>query len=221
MRGAAAVVVVGAVLAVVGADTGAQTRASGAARAARKPKPAAPRVLVRLADEVVTEADVRKRLEEIPEQFRAQYGTPEGKRLLLERMVEEKVWLKGASKAGVAERPEVQAQLERQRRDLLVRTYVNEVMAANSAPSDSEMMAFYEEHETEYRLPATVTVSHLQTRTESEAKRIKGWLDRGQSWDAMVKRYSADTTTRKSSGRLGAVTREGLFPVIGTQQALA
>ena len=127
-------------------------------------------VLVRIGKEPITRAMVEQRLDELPEQYRAQYSTPEGRQQLLDRMVEEQVWLNEAHKKGVEARPEVKQQLEQQRRDLLIRTYVNEMMAKNPAPSDSEAMAYYDAHLSDYRSPATVTLRHIQIKTEAEAQ---------------------------------------------------
>jgi hypothetical protein len=122
----------------------------------------------------------------------------------------------------VAERPDVKKQIEQQRRDLLVRTVVNEVMAKNPAPSDSEAKIYYEEHVAEYKLPATVTVRHIQTKTEADAKRVKALaVKSNQDWNQLVTKYSTDSLTRTTGGALGAVTREGVFGSLGAQPALA
>jgi len=178
-------------------------------------------VLVRIGDEKITPATVQARLDELPEQVRTTFTTPEGKQRLLERIVEERVWLAAAQKKGVADRPEVKRQLEQQRRDLLVRTYVNEVMSANPAPSDSEARAYYDAHLTEYQLPATVTLSHIQTKTEAEAKKVKQYARAGQDWKALAKKYSTDSLTRTNGGVLGSATHEGVFGSIGAQPAIA
>jgi hypothetical protein len=137
-------------------------------------------------------------------------------------MVEEKVWLSLAVKNGVADRSQVKQQLEQQRRDLLVRTYLNEVMATNPAPSDSEARIYYNEHLSEYRDPATVVVRHIQSKTEAESKRVLAWTKaKNAKWDDLVKRYSADTLTRATGGSLGTVTSEGVFNSIGSQPGLA
>ena len=64
-------------------------------------------VLVRVGKEAITVSMVKKRIEDLPEQARPNYNTPEGKQRLLERMVEEKVWLTAALQHGVDVRPEV------------------------------------------------------------------------------------------------------------------
>ena len=148
------------------------------ARVARKSKAARPaaadtsRVLFHVGDQVVTTEDVRQRLEEIPEAARATFTTPEGRQQLLDRIVEERVWLLSAVRSGVPDRPQVKQQLAQSRRDLLIRTYLNEVMAGNPAPTDSEVSAYYAAHGSDYRTPASVTLRHIQTATESQARQV-------------------------------------------------
>ncbi len=205
---------------------------AGPALGAKKAKPAkaaAPaavkdtsRVLARIGDQVLTTEDYRRRLEEIPEQARANFNTPEGRRQLLERMIEERVWLMTALQNGVGDRDRVKQQLEQQRRDLLIRTWLNEVMAANPAPTDSEARAFYDAHLADYRTPASVTLRHIQLKTEAEARRVLKLAQApGQDWGKLVQKYSTDSVTRAQGGALGTVTRDGMFTALGKQPALA
>src|SRR5205814_3847369 len=120
-------------------------------------------------------------------------------------------WLSLAMKSGVAERPQVKQQLDQQRRDLLVRTYLNEIMAANPTPSDSEAHLYYETHRSDYKVPATVTVKHILTKSEADAKRVRQSTKGKYDWNALAKKYSADTLTRANGGSLGTVTQEGVF----------
>jgi peptidyl-prolyl cis-trans isomerase C len=199
--------------------------AAGAPRKAARPAARSAvadsnQVLVRVGRDAITRGDVQRRINSLPEQFRANYTTPEGRKQLLDRMVEEKVWLTQALKAGVDDRPTVKQQLEQQRRDLLIRTYLNELMATSPQVGDPEARAYYAEHQSEYKVPATVGVRHIQTKTENEAKRVKGWAKAGQDWNGLVKKYSADTLTRTNGGNLGTLTRDGAFGTLGMQPAL-
>jgi len=179
-------------------------------------------VLVRVGGQAITTEDVRRRLEEIPESARGNFATSEGRQQLLDRMVEERVWLITAQESGVADRPQVQQQLAQQRRDLLIRTYLNETMSANPAPPDSEARAYYDSHLGEYRTPAGVTLRHIETRTEAQARMVLKLAQAGKpAWADLVQKYSVDTLTRAQGGSLGTVTREGLFPALGRQPALA
>lgn len=198
---------------------------AGAATPKAKARAATPasKVLVRVGNEAITLDDVEKRLAELPEQARAQFATPEGRQQLVERMVEERVWLIAARRKGVETRPQVQQQLAAQKRDLVIRTYLGEVMAENPAPSDSEAQAYYDLHRAEYETPASVTIRHIQTKTENEAKNVLRQVTakNAQPWDKLVTRYSTDTLSRSRGGLQSPVTKEGLFATLGRQPALA
>jgi peptidyl-prolyl cis-trans isomerase C len=178
-------------------------------------------VLVRVGKDAITRGDVQRRINALPEQFRTNYSTPEGRKQLLDRMVEERVWLTEALKAGVERRATVQQQLDQQRRDLLIRTYLNELMATSPPVSDSEARAYYVEHQAEYKVPATISVRHIQLKTENDAKRVKAQAKAGQDWNGLVKKYSADTLTKSTGGNLGTLTRDGAFGTLGMQPALS
>jgi peptidyl-prolyl cis-trans isomerase C len=190
---------------------------------ARRTSAVAPqaRVLVRIGGEAITVGDVQKRLDELPEQAKLQFNSPEGRQQLLDRMIEERVWLITARKNGVEARPQVQQQLAAQKRDLVIRTYLGEVMATSPAPSDSEAAAYYQEHLSDYKIPASVTLRHIQTGTEKEARNVLKLARAGQDWDKLAQRWSADTLTRSRGGAQPAVTHEGLFSSLGRQPALA
>ena len=178
-------------------------------------------VIAVIGDEALTRAMVDARLAEIPEQFRGNYQTPQGRQQLLDRMIEEKIWLKTAEAKHVDQRPDIVDQLERQRRDLLVRTYLNEQLATAPAISDTAAEAYYDEHVNEYRTPATVTVQHIQLADAKAAARVKGLAQKGQDWNGLVQQYSTDSLTRTTGGALGTVTLAGSFASIGNQPALA
>jgi len=115
-------------------------------------------VLIRFGKQTITRGDVQRRIDSLPEQFRSNYATPEGRQQLLDRMVEERVWLAEAQKHGVDSRTTVKQQIEQQRRDLLIRTYLNELMSKNPTVSDSEARVYYDQHPGDFKVPATITV---------------------------------------------------------------
>jgi peptidyl-prolyl cis-trans isomerase C len=179
-------------------------------------------VLARVGNEVITRRTIAERLLEIPDQYRANYMTPEGRQQILDRVIEEKVWLNDAAAHGVPKRPEIERQLASQRRDLLIRTWINELMASNPAPSDSEAAAYYEAHAEEFRTPANVHVRHIQLKSEADAKKVLALAKaKGADWAKLVTTWSQDTLTKTNAGDLGTVTSDGGFVALGAQPALA
>lgn len=204
---------------VIGA--GAFVHSDAYADAPRRPAGDTSPTLAVVGDEAITLDMVEKRLEEIPEQYRGTYTTASGRRQLLDRIIEERIWLQQAESSGLAERAEIQDQLERQRRDLLVRTYVNERMAERPAVTDSQARVYYDEHLDDYRIPATVTLQHILLDDEKRAHKILRWAQKGSDWGKLVRKYSRDSLTHPTEGSLGTVTRDGVFATIGAQPALA
>jgi peptidyl-prolyl cis-trans isomerase C len=137
--------------------------------------------------------------------------------------VEEKVWTLAADKAGVSERPEVKRQIEQSRMNLIVRTYLTEVMQTAPAPSDSVVAAYYEEHKNEamFLMPPARDVRHIQVGTAKEAKDVLLQLKKGADFAALAKKLSLDTATNSNGGDLGRIERLGAFGGLGRQPALA
>src|SRR5207237_2728179 len=115
----------------------------------------------------------------------------------------EKVWMTVALRHGVADRPKVREQIEQQRRDLIIRTWINEQMATSPPPSDSEAHAYYDAHLAEYKTPASAVVRHIQTRSEADARRVLAMArDPKKDFGELVEKFSTDTLTRKNGGLL-------------------
>jgi tetratricopeptide (TPR) repeat protein len=200
--------------------------AAGDAAAATKntsAKPATPKsvVLARVGNSVVTQADYEARLAELPPQYKNQFTTPEQKRQFVDRLLEERIWLETALKAGVDKRPEIQRQLDNYRRDTLIRTYLGEAMAKAPPPADSLVQAYYDAHKEEYMAEAQVTVRQIQVADEKTAEKVKKELAKGGDFAVLAKKYSTDAVTKDKGGDLGPVTKSGFFGSLGRQPALA
>lgn len=219
-RIAAAAILLGLIVVAAGA-AGAAPRAKKKGSGPVRPPGDTTAVMAVVGGEAITRAMVEARLAEIPEQFRANYQTQQGRQQLIDRLVEERVWLMSAEQAGVGERPEVRQQLENQRRDLLVRTYLNEEIANAPEVSDSVAQAYYDAHIDDYRTPASVGMQHILLEDERTAQRVKRLAEGGEDWGKLVERWSTDSLTRSTGGALGTVTLQGNFAALGAQPALA
>src|SRR5207302_6129501 len=103
-------------------------------------------VLARVGRTTITRADFDLRMADVPAQYRSRFTTPEGKREFLNRLVEERVWLEAALRAGVDHRPEVRKQIEDNRRQVLITTLLREVTSGAPQPSDSAVASYYDAH---------------------------------------------------------------------------
>lgn len=199
-----------------------QAKKAGA-KASRKLADASSEVLVWVAEKPITRGDFEARLDQLSPQFRQQFSTPEGRKQLLDRMVQEQVWTLAAERAGVAKRPEVIRQLEQTRRDIIVRSYLQEVMQSMPAPADSQVQSFYESHKTEpgFSTPEARRVRHIQLDSEKEAVEVMRRLNQGGNFAELAKKLSKDKGTSENGGEVGRLERNGSFAGIGRQPALS
>lgn len=216
-----AAVLVGVMLLAAGAAVAAPKKKSKRGAGPERPPGDTTAVIAVVGGHAVTRGMVESRLAEIPEQFRGNYQTPQGRQQLIDRLIEERIWVLTAEAAGLEKRDDVKEQLERQRRDLLVRTYLNEEIAKAPAVTDSAAQAYYDAHLDDYRTPASVGIQHILLKDEKTAQRVKRLADGGEDWGKLVERWSADSLTRSTGGALGTVTLQGNFAAIGPQPALA
>lgn len=220
-----AVIVAAAVALTVGAgvlSAGATVKGKkSAARAPRTKADTSHEVLARVADVAITRADFDARIADLPPQYRSQFATPDAKRQFLDRMIEERVWLLSAERARVQDKPDIRKQIEGQRRDLLIRTYLGGLMAEAPAPSDSAVQEWYAGHPNDYKSEERVKVAHIQLTDEKEAQRIKKEIARGLDFAEAAKKYSKDSVTKDKGGDLGEVAKSGFFGSLGRQPALA
>jgi hypothetical protein len=208
--------------AFAGAADAQSTRRTTRTAAARKPADPRQQVLARVGRTTITRGEFEDRIEQLPAQFKGQVSTPEQKRTFLERLIEERVWLETALAHGVEKRPEVQAQLQNYRRDLLIRTYLGEAMGQAPAPADSAVEAYYAAHAAEFMADEQVQVRHIQVRDEKAARQVAKDLARPNAdFAALAKKHSQDAVTKDKGGDLGQVSRRGMFGSLGNQPALA
>jgi foldase protein PrsA len=96
--------------------------------------------------------------------------------------------------------------------DILFRVRVNEVFKKLLAKHQSNVtpaaiQAYYRTHLSQFGSPGTRDIRIVRTNTEAQAKAAKAALDAKQSWSAVAKKYSIDTSTKNKGGLLTGVTK--------------
>ena len=190
---------------------------------ASAPAPNAKDILAWVDGQPITRQELESRLDDLSPAYRTQFATPEGKQKLLDGIIEEHVWMSAATKAGVPARPEVARQIETTTRNLVIRTYLGDVMQGTPAPSDSAVKAYYEAHKTEpmFQVGETRRARHIQVATQTEAKDVLRRLKAGASFATLAKTLSKDAATKQAGGELGVIDRNGMIGSLGRQPAIA
>jgi len=93
------------------------------------------------------------------------------KKMITDRLVERALFIEQAKKDGMEKDPEFQKLLERDKDELLVRTWITR-QYKNTVVSDSEAKAYYDKHPDEFKIPEQVHARHILVKTKEEAQKL-------------------------------------------------
>jgi foldase protein PrsA len=96
--------------------------------------------------------------------------------------------------------------------DILFRFRVNQIYTKllakhNTTVSASAIQAYYTQHQSQFGTPESRTMRVVLTKTPAQANAAKTALQKGQSWNAVAKKFSIDPTTKNTGGLLKNVTK--------------
>jgi foldase protein PrsA len=98
------------------------------------------------------------------------------------------------------------------RYNLLVSALQQRVDATASVTS-AEIKKYYQQHKASFKQPESRQFAHILVKTKALADRIYAQLKKGASFAALAKKYSTDTTSAKTGGKLvGCCSKGQLVP---------
>ncbi|HEU5311080.1 MAG TPA: peptidyl-prolyl cis-trans isomerase [Candidatus Eisenbacteria bacterium] len=229
-RRATAALLVTLLLVVAGCSKGGGSRpadGTGAASAgsAKGWKPAQPDtlgpVVATVAGRRITRHEVDSLILTAPLGMQAQLRQPDGYKEAINRLITEEIFFRAARQEGVEKDSTYLAELEKNRRLLMMRRYYDIMLAkAPSIPEDT-LRAYYDRHPDEFTIMPRARVRHIQLASKSKAQQVRRELVKGAPWDATVSKYSTHQTTKPNGGMIGWVTRESeIVPGIGKAPAI-
>ncbi len=110
--------------------------------------------------EPVTRTEVRAAWNALPDEVRASYERNGGIGIYLDTYIKRKLVVQDAVRRHLAEDPEVAAELERSRQEILFDQYVTKVIGPQLV-SDDEMRRWYNEHVEEFQQPERIRARHI------------------------------------------------------------
>lgn len=193
---------------------------NGADRAAKKSGDS--KILAKVGNEVITEADIEKRIAAAPPHIQNRMNGAKGRQVLLQKLVDLKVFAMEARALKIDREETVQTLIEDQVDTVLAREYLNRQDFGLPGITEEDIRKYYDEHPAEFRKPARVKARHILVAVSADAgekevaearakaERIRKELEKGGNFSALADRYSDDRKTRKKGGDLGYVSRDKL-----------
>jgi peptidyl-prolyl cis-trans isomerase C len=187
------------------------------------------RVLATVGELNITEQMVNSELEKIPPYQRTAFESPEGRRMLVDHMVEQELLLTAARSLGLEQDSFVVAQVElamqqvEDARDwaLIQVYYQQQVVDAVTVPEE-DILAYYTEHQADiYYQAAQVQASQIMVANASDTTAVKAALDGGTSFADAASTLSTHLPTAEVGGDMGWVTVDSPIPYLGNQPEIS
>jgi peptidyl-prolyl cis-trans isomerase C len=176
----------------------------------------------------ITENEFQEFVKTLPEPFQLRAKTPQGKKYILEHMINRMVVRLEAEQRGIPDRPEVKKKVQ----DALERIYTEELIqewSKNRQISEDDLKKYYEQNKSRFvapaqnhiqailvRIPTNPQTGKVEEKGEKEARKkaekALQEIRRGVPFEEVAKKYSEDTPTAQRGGDLGYLQEGSLHP---------
>jgi len=178
------------------------------------------KILAKIGSEVITEADIEKRIASAPPHIQKRMTGARDRQLLLQRLVDLKVFAMEARALKIDREKTVRTLIEDQVDNVLAREYLNRQDFSRPRVTDEDIRKYYDEHSAEFQRPARVKARHILiavsadagekevAEARAKAEKIKAEVERNGDFSARAAKYTDDRKTGKKGGDLGYFSRE-------------
>lgn len=168
------------------------------------------KVLAKVGPLTVTQDEVEAFIEGLGQRGQA-YNTPEGRRIVLEQLIGNKLLLLDAKRNLLETETEFKAQLAKVKEELLISYATNKVIEAVRV-TDKEAREFYDANPEQFIADETVNASHILVETEEEALSLLAKINAGEiSFEDAAKQFSTCPSGQRG-GNLGDFGKGQMVP---------
>jgi len=168
-------------------------------------------VVAAVGGEKITEGDLDEMLELMDPLERRTYDNPEGRKMLLDIWIKNKILVAEAERVKLHKDPGVKRDIEDARIRILASTYFQRYIAETLGVPDEEVTRYYEAHKSEFLEPSRVQLRHILVDSTAEGEAVLARLAAGEDFGAVAAEVSKDEYTAHQGGLIGEV-KEDLTP---------
>lgn len=168
------------------------------------------KILAKVGALSVTESEVDEFLAGLGARGGA-YNNPEGRRVILEQLIGNKLILQDARRNLLEGEAEYRAELAKVKERLLISYAQNKILSAVKV-SDNEVLEYYESHKAELAGGESVSAAHILVDTEEKALEILAKIKSGEVTFEDAARENSSCPSGQSGGDLGTFTKGQMVP---------
>ena len=167
------------------------------------------KILAKVGTLTVTESEVEEFLAELGQRGAA-YNNPEGRRAVLNQLIDNKLLLLDARRNLYEGEAAFRDELNRLKERLLV-NYAGEKAISGVNVSDDDARKFYDENPSEFVSGESVNASHILVDNEEKALEILEKINTGATFEDMAREFSS-CPSKENGGNLGDFGRGQMVP---------
>lgn len=157
----------------------------------------------------ITEQDVNILLQRLGQRGQ-QFQSPEGKKHLLQELINQELMYAEAIETEMDKDEEFIDELESAKKEIL-KNYAIKKLFEDVDIDDTEVKKYYEENKAQFKKPESIKASHILLKTEEKANEIKEKLDNGESFEELAREYST-CPSKEQGGDLRFFTKGQMVP---------
>ena len=159
------------------------------------------KVLANVAGNPIMASDLEMALAAMGQRGQA-YNNPQGRQVLLEQLIAQKLFLLDAQKNLMEREPEFKEQMKRVKEEMLT-NYAIKKAVEKVRVTDDEMQKFYDENPDQFEAGATYNASHILVETEEKAAEIAAQINAGEISFEDAAKANSTCPSGQQGGELG------------------
>jgi peptidyl-prolyl cis-trans isomerase C len=159
-------------------------------------------VLARIGGQIVTQKDLDDFIKTLPADQQDKYNTDEGRKVLLEALINQKILEMAAKEIGMNNDPLVKQRMEYAAMRVLIMEYYNKYINENLWIPDNQLKDYYSKHKEDFVAPEKVKIKCIVKKDKDAAQSIYDRLMKGEKFDVLANNESEDASTRSLGGLL-------------------
>lgn len=169
------------------------------------------KILATIGQKEITNYDVESALKGLDPYQAMHFGTEEGKKQLLEDLVNQELFYIEAKEQELHNNENFKAEMKRIEENMLKQYAINNVLASITL-TEEEKKAFYDANKSKFNKPETATAKHILVETEETANELLNKINSGEmTFEAAAGEYST-CPSKDAGGDLGSFPRGQMVP---------
>lgn len=168
-------------------------------------------VLAKVGNKEITRDMIDHVISTIPEENRVPFLTPDGKKKILDEVVNFELFAQAARGDSMDKEPAIKTRLEYEQTQYLAREYFRRLQSKIPPIPEDELKAYYNSHLPEFTPPEELQARHILVKTEAQANKLIEQLKSGGDFVELAKKNSIDPAATKG-GKLELMDGKDWLP---------